>query len=189
MNLTRALRIQGWMEPDELHWLAEMARNCQRIVEIGTWKGRSARAMLDNSKAMLYAVDCWQQPYEPADGTGAELRERGGDEIRSDWARNLSDHIATGRVHLTLGKSRDVVPQVWGALGRQAVDLLFIDADHSYEGCLDDIALYRGMVRPGGVIAGHDYTTEVHPGVKHAVDAYFGSTAWQGPGSIWFAAR
>ena len=42
--------------------------------------------------------------------------------------------------------------------GRQA-DLLFVDGDHSSEGVYRDDELYRGLVRPGGVIAFHDIVT------------------------------
>jgi predicted O-methyltransferase YrrM len=39
--------------------------------------------------------------------------------------------------------------------GRQ-VDLLFIDGDHSYEGCITDFRMYRHLVAPDGLIAFHD---------------------------------
>ena len=39
--------------------------------------------------------------------------------------------------------------------GRQ-VDLLFIDADHSRDGCKHHVEMYREFVRPGGFIGFHD---------------------------------
>ncbi len=36
------------------------------------------------------------------------------------------------------------------------LDFLFIDGDHSYDGVTRDFALYRGLVRPSGLIAFHD---------------------------------
>lgn len=39
--------------------------------------------------------------------------------------------------------------------GRQA-DLLFIDGDHSYEGCIADFTMYRDIVAPHGLIVFHD---------------------------------
>ncbi|CAE8711594.1 unnamed protein product [Polarella glacialis] len=50
----------------------------------------------------------------------------------------------------------------------QALDLLFIDGDHSYEGALADLRLWSPHVRPGGLVAGHDYSP-AHPGVVRAV--------------------
>lgn len=51
-----------------------------------------------------------------------------------------------------------------------SISFLFIDADHSYEGVLEDIELWLPKVAEGGVIAGHDYDWT---GVKKAVDEKF----------------
>jgi predicted O-methyltransferase YrrM len=37
-----------------------------------------------------------------------------------------------------------------------AVDLLFLDGDHSYEACLRDWQLYSQLLRPGSLVAFHD---------------------------------
>jgi predicted O-methyltransferase YrrM len=37
------------------------------------------------------------------------------------------------------------------------IDLLFIDGDHSYEGCVHDVMKYVPFVRPGGYFILHDY--------------------------------
>jgi predicted O-methyltransferase YrrM len=42
------------------------------------------------------------------------------------------------------------------AVGRQPIDVLFIDGDHSYNGVRADFELYSSLVRPGGIIALHD---------------------------------
>ena len=44
--------------------------------------------------------------------------------------------------------SADILPQV---------DFVFVDGDHSYDGVLQDSRLALDLVRPGGVIAWHDY--------------------------------
>ena len=43
----------------------------------------------------------------------------------------------------------------------ERLDFVFIDANHSYEACLEDIRLWFPKVKPNGVIAGHDYTNAV----------------------------
>lgn len=62
--------------------------------------------------------------------------------------------------HLTciLGDSTrpDIIKRVDTALGGSAVDVLFIDGDHSYEGVSKDFANYRRLVRDGGLILFHD---------------------------------
>ena len=53
-------------------------------------------------------------------------------------------------------------------------DFVFIDADHSYEGCAADIAAWAPKVKPGGWLCGHDYDVPQFPkfGVKQAVDEF-----------------
>jgi predicted O-methyltransferase YrrM len=44
----------------------------------------------------------------------------------------------------------------YAASQRQAVDFVFIDADHSYEGLRADWEGWSGLVAPGGILALHD---------------------------------
>ncbi len=54
-----------------------------------------------------------------------------------------------------------------------SLDLIFIDADHSEEWVLRDLAAWVPKAKAGGVLAGHDYDSHRYPGVKLAVDAFF----------------
>ncbi len=54
-----------------------------------------------------------------------------------------------------------------------SLDLVFIDADHSEESVLRDLEAWVPKVKPGRVIAGHDYGSHNHQGVKAAVDLFF----------------
>jgi len=64
---------------------------------------------------------------------------------------------ADGRSSLVCGDTaqRRTVLAVEKATGG-AADVLFIDADHTYEGVRSDYFLYRHLVRRGGVVAFHD---------------------------------
>ncbi len=55
----------------------------------------------------------------------------------------------------------------------KSVDLVFIDANHSYECVRADIAAWLPRIKSGGTMAGHDYEPSF-PGVKQAVDEAFG---------------
>jgi len=50
----------------------------------------------------------------------------------------------------------DTYRKVKTKLGNDLLDVLFIDADHSYEGCRKDYEMYSPLVREGGLIAFHD---------------------------------
>jgi predicted O-methyltransferase YrrM len=58
----------------------------------------------------------------------------------------------------------------------ESVDFCFIDADHSYASVQADLRAWWPKIRPGGVIAGHDYRQEASwlIGVTKAVHDYFG---------------
>ena len=53
-------------------------------------------------------------------------------------------------------QSNDTLIKVKNKLGSELIDLLFIDADHSYLGVKKDFELYRTLVRKGGWIVFHD---------------------------------
>ena len=56
------------------------------------------------------------------------------------------------------------------------LDLVFIDADHSYEGCIADIRAWMPKIKKGGYISGHDYENnegDFKFGVTRAVNEMF----------------
>jgi hypothetical protein len=57
-----------------------------------------------------------------------------------------------------LGDSHDpaMVEQLEAMLDGDAIDLLFIDGDHTFEGVKQDYEMYSPLVRPGGMVAFHD---------------------------------
>ena len=65
---------------------------------------------------------------------------------------------ARQRIYLLRRDSHDyeTLYAVKKILGRNKLDFLFIDGDHSYEGVKKDFIMYSPLVREGGVIAFHD---------------------------------
>ena len=51
------------------------------------------------------------------------------------------------------------------AQNHKAVDMIFIDADHSYNGVKRDFESWYGSVVPGGIIAFHDTISTGWPGI------------------------
>ena len=50
------------------------------------------------------------------------------------------------------------------------VDMVFVDASHSYEACKGDALAWLPRIKDGGVIAFHDYWDRWNYGVIKAVD-------------------
>jgi len=149
LNITAALQIDGYMEEAELSYLAALAGRRRRIVEVGSYKGRSLRAMADGSSAVLYAVDTWEQ--------------LGG---RDDFNVNLASYLGERVFPVTM--SSLCAAKMFHTLGAK-FDMIFIDADHSYEAVRDDILHWSPLLAEGGILCGHDYQ-DPFPGVKKAVD-------------------
>lgn len=177
VNIARAKAIPGWMSQRELRWLAEQAQQAAVIVEIGCSRGRSTRALGDHTAGTVYSIDSWlDYPLVRPAGYGAQAYQLA--------QQNLADLIAAGRVRLLRGAAEDVVPELLETL-REQVDLVFIDGDHTYEAVRRDITLCRPLLRPGGVLSGHDYNdVPRHAGVRQAVDEAVAGV--QVAGSIWW---
>lgn len=63
-----------------------------------------------------------------------------------------------------------------------SLDFVFIDADHGYKGCFEDIEKWTPKVKSGGFITGHDIWLS---GVKKAVQKHFGNDYKKHPDHVW----
>jgi SAM-dependent methyltransferase len=180
VNIARALAIDGWMPEPELRWLAQLAQSARTIIEIGSWKGRSTRALADNAAAAVpgaqgavYAVDHWQgQLFDPTAGPSVEIARHGSDAVFGEFLRNVGDLINANRLAVMRMPSSAAANR----LAERAVvaDMVFIDGDHQYDGCKADVLAYRRLLRPGGLLCGHDYNgLPRHAGVQRSVDELY----------------
>lgn len=117
------------------------------VVEIGTARGGMLYcfAQLAARDATLVSIDL---PGAPNCG-GQTATER---EVFATFGP------ATQQMHFIpadsqLPATREQLLQI---LAGRRIDLLFIDGDHSYEGCLADFEMYRDLVAPEGLIVFHD---------------------------------
>jgi hypothetical protein len=53
------------------------------------------------------------------------------------------------------------------AKGDNYFDMIYIDGDHSYNGCKIDLELSLQKVKPGGILMGHDYEMNFAKAKKH----------------------
>lgn len=173
----------GWMGKSSRKWLAEQAGQSERIIEIGCWLGRSTKVLAAATPGTVWAVDHWQgTPDDPAQHEKLYATDLAGRNIFAEFSRNLRREIRAGRVLPLRMSSAEAAFRLATEFGHDAFDFVFIDGDHSYEGCAADIDAYRPLVKEGGLLAGHDHHW---PGVAQAVAERFGTTITLGPGSIW----
>lgn len=156
IKIDRALQIEGWMSLEELTWLAQQAQTRQCIVEIGSYLGRSTRALADNCPGLVYALDDFRGPRD------ADVP----DDVRSRiWKLYLANTTGCPRL-VTLPGDHRRPPSGLNP------DMVFIDGSHEYEDVLFDILYWQGELLPGGLMCGHDYD-ENWPGVTRAVDEVY----------------
>jgi predicted O-methyltransferase YrrM len=148
-KLKRAHAIQGLVTVPELAWLGEQARGKQNIVEIGSYLGRSTRALADNCAGTVTAIDDFKGPRD----ISMTEDERNG--ILQRFQRNMEgcdnvraivcDH--TGIKQLPLCEVDTPVPP----------DMIFIDGAHDLQSVKRDVEWALTVIKPGGLLCGHDF--------------------------------
>jgi beta-1,4-mannosyl-glycoprotein beta-1,4-N-acetylglucosaminyltransferase len=156
ISLNKARSIDGWMNIFELRWLAKNAQKHKVVCEIGSWKGRSSRVIADHlpEDGVLYCIDTWNGSVNEGAGH-AEAKNLNGDAVFMEFCSNNIDHIQSGKI---IPIRMDSVNAA-GTLKKSGIkfDMIFIDGEHTYEGCIRDIDAWKEFLADGGLFSGHDY--------------------------------
>ena len=160
VDITRAINIPGSMSPEELQWLAEQASTRNLVIEIGPDQGRSTRALADNNRGAVYAVDLWED-FTIEDASGLYSRTEYTGKRFELFCQNMAGCTNLVSMRMTSLEAARRLQDL-------RFDMIFIDASHDYESVKEDISAWRPLLQEGGLFCGHDYTTK--PGVKRAVD-------------------
>lgn len=161
--------IHGFFDYQDLYdELARRALDGDCIVEVGSFLGRSAcylgsKLKESNKNVTLLCVDTWPSTYKLNDGGPRDIEAPFETFLANVRQSDLLDYVIPIR-------SPSVVAATFVRNGLSSV---FIDGDHSYEGCRDDIVAWLPKVRRGGILAGHDYS-DTFPGVIKSANELFG---------------
>jgi predicted O-methyltransferase YrrM len=145
----------GLIPPRSMHTqseavlLRQLAREARCVVEIGVYEGSSAVVFCQalSPEAELHLID----PFSDEAGWA----------LRPGWRATAgATRLAVGRrcghggpkLRWHIARSQEV-GRTWPG---PAVDLVFIDGDHSPEGCREDWDVWHPHVKPGGAVAFHD---------------------------------
>lgn len=146
MNSSELRDAFHYLFPDELPALQRHVLSLPPnpvVVNIGAGAGTSALAILESRPDVtLHSVDVTLED-SPFGCLYAEKRvcEQAG---------------VGGRLTQHHGDSKEVGAG-WLASGYPLVDLVFVDGDHSYEGCAGDILEWSRNLKPNGLLLIHDY--------------------------------
>lgn len=149
-------KIEGILQPGALSGpdIAVLVQNLKDFedgdiyVEIGVMKGRSLslanHILQDNNK--IYGID-----VNKDDELVNYLNKN--KKVNFIWADSV------------------FVASVWNVVSGGQIKLIFIDGNHSYEGCRRDILAWYPHMKIGGIMLFHDYDI-TSPGVIKAVDEF-----------------
>jgi len=162
----------SYAERGYLFQLASALPEDAQVVEVGSWMGASTCFLaggLRGAGARIHAVDNFQGLStcgEDAAWYDRHFRRLGRKGTLEIFRENLAALGFTTRIEPFVGDSVAAV-QAWAAK-RGTIDLVFIDGDHSYEACQADIAGWSPFLKPGGIIAFHDFGSRAE-GVTRAI--------------------
>ena len=146
--------IEGFLRPVEARALYRFARQVPDdaiIVEIGSWKGRSTYCLARGLRSgRVYAIDLFVKSGSP--GNEKFYESHAGDEpILDQFCRNMQRLDVADKVVPRRGRAEDFRGEF------PAIDLLFIDGNHTLEACRSDFECYAPHVKSGGYVLFHDY--------------------------------
>jgi len=152
------------------HILVDLIKNSngkiQRVAEIGVWKGHTTKRVLKSCNDIIsqyWAVDFWQYSER------RKYRSRTPEFWDELYFRVCRLMRWFPQLHVLRMDSLTAA----SLFSDRYFDLIFIDAEHTYESVIADIKAWMPLIRDGGLLTGHDYGGK-HPGVKKAVDEIFG---------------
>ena len=186
--------IHGWFTfPQFYSTIAEKfqpaVQDRYHIVEVGTWLGQSAAylavELINNGNSHNVIFDC----VDTWEGSSEHLNEDG--LLEFDW--NIPSEfglpilkekclMTTDELYNKFLSNIEPVRHIVNPIKMKSVDaaklyedssldLVFIDAGHSFDDVVADIKAWLPKVRPYGFIAGHDYSWDDE--VKRAVHSIF----------------
>ena len=138
--------LRSAARPSELRDLLALAGDHDAVVELGTGTAWTAIALALAAPARRVVT------YDPI--------------VRPERERYLALAGAAVRERITLLAE----PGEQAAPAPQSVGFVFVDSAHDRASTVATVAAWRAALRPGGVMAFHDYDHPDWPGVRQAVE-------------------
>ncbi len=143
--------------------------NLRIIAEVGVHRGQFFKYLLRTQPTLLVGVDLWN-----ASGPASQNDQRDTQLEMDHYHRDLQE-LSTQNPNTRI--IRDLSDKAAAVFPDNFFDLVYIDADHTYDAVQADLKAWWPKVKVSGVLAGHDYENWVTDqyvrfGVVKAVDEF-----------------
>lgn len=160
--------LHGWNGDSPIFKELILEVNPSVIIEVGSWKGQSTVNMASycQKDTKIYCVDTWEGSLEFA--LNKELYGDTWDatNVYEQFISNITHRGFIDKIMPIRSKSSDaIVPKA---------QLIYIDADHTYEGVKADLEKYWERLEDGGIMFGDDYFLQVSGGRKDGYECGVG---------------
>ncbi len=127
--------------------------------EIGVSSGNFSKILCENNTfTKLYCVDSWT--------TTKGYREEGkGEHTMIKRYETAKAQLANYPCELIRKTSMEAVV----SFQPNSLDFVYIDADHTFDYVMQDIIEWTKVVKPGGIVSGHDYRCFHHDEISEQV--------------------
>jgi len=148
--------VPTFMKREELGTIIQ-AEGLTRGIELGVQRGYFSKSILSNwpSCTEFHLVDLWghQSNYDDA----ANVDQEAQDAIFNEAMENLKPWKQ--KLHVC----RNFTTSCATTFEDDYFDFIYVDARHDFKGVWEDLVAYWPKLRPGGIMAGHDYETNDLP--------------------------
>jgi predicted O-methyltransferase YrrM len=165
--------IPGWFSYQNIYEeMVESAKGGETFVELGAWFGKStnylATKIRESKKNIKFtAIDTWK-------GTdNEELHQNIVGAFNGDIFYEFIDNTTLSNNYSAFDIIKDSSYNSAKLFRNSSIDYMMIDAGHTYDDVKSDINIWYNKIKPGGIISGDDYGTNIFEGVTRAVNEYF----------------
>jgi predicted O-methyltransferase YrrM len=166
-------QLKGWFNEDKEKWYKSLVKKVKNgsIVEIGVYGGASILSITDlciKNNTKITGIDPWDKIEMVNENTLSKDNVYSYKSMMKNHYENLVNIIKKENYnHITLIK--DFSLNVLSNFEDNSIDLVYIDANHSYKEVLKDITEWYNKVKIGGILCGDDFAWD---GVKQAVNEF-----------------
>jgi predicted O-methyltransferase YrrM len=148
----------GFFNSDECKYLASLVEeipNYGVIVEVGSFLGRTSVVMARHAKpnVKIFCIDIFPENVKiTTDLKGSEYPKLGQEfNVRLEFKKNTHEFK---NITPIIGKSPREIQYT-----NEPIDLFFLDGDHHNPNDLENLNFFCPLVKSGGLICGHDFST------------------------------